>query len=134
MKFTHPIHIHFDDCDPAGIMFFANTWDICHRVYENWLISLKNDYSFWFQNPEWIIPIVSSKCDFHKPLTPGSNIQVELNLQNIGNSSFTTHFLFKKDNVVTMDCTISHVFADKKAFKKITIPEDIKNLMQKYLE
>lgn len=134
MKFTHTVHIHFDDCDPAGIMFFANTWDICHRVYENWLLSLKNDYSFWFQNPEWIIPIISSKCDFHRPLTPGSNIQVELTLQNIGNSSITTHYLFKKDGVTTMDCNISHVFTNRKTFTKISIPEDVKVLMQKYTE
>lgn len=134
MKFIYKYQIHFDDCDPAGILFFANTWDICHRVYENWLLKLKNDYAFWFQNPEWIIPIITSKCNFHRPLKPGTLIDVELSVQNIGNSSFTTHYLLKKDSEIAMDCSISHVFTDKATFKKTSIPEELLPLFQEYLE
>lgn len=134
MKYTQEYQVHFDDCDPAGIMFFANVWDICHRSYEKWLLNLKNDWPFWFQNPAWIIPIVSSKCDFHRPLLPGTTIQIELSVEKIGSTSFTTHFQLKSNNHLACDCFISHVFADKINFQKREIPLEIKNLLLPFVE
>lgn len=132
MNYIYKYQIHFDECDPAGILFFANTWDICHRAYESFLLSLNSDWSFWFQNPEWIIPIISSKCDFQRPLLPGSNIELHLKITNLGNSSFTSLYQLKINELLYSECSIVHVFTDKKTFKKIPIPKEIRDLFSPF--
>lgn len=134
MNYTLNYQIHFDECDPAGILFFANTWTICHRTYESWLLSLKNDWSFWFNHPEWLTPIVSSNCDFHQPLVAGSTIQIQLTVLKMRTSSFTTLYQFMKNDQIYLECTLIHVFTDKMTFKKMSIPNEIRNLFQPYIK
>ncbi|MCB0371030.1 MAG: acyl-CoA thioesterase [Bdellovibrionales bacterium] len=132
MIYTSPYQIHFDECDPAGILFFANAWDICHRVYEGWLLKLKPDWTYWFNNPHWIIPIVNSSCNFHAPLPAGEKIEIQLQLKNLGKSSLHTQFTFRNSDKIFLECQIINVFTSKQTFTKIDIPDEVRKLFDPY--
>ncbi|MCK6598868.1 MAG: acyl-CoA thioesterase [Bdellovibrionaceae bacterium] len=138
MNYIYHHQISFDQCDPAGILFFANTWDICHRVYESWLLSLNPKWVFWFENQDWAIPIVNSEASFLRPIKPGTIMQVHLCLNKISDSSFTSVYEFIEEGAsqrkTLTQCQITHVFVDKKTFKKIYVPSEVKTLFEPYLQ
>ena len=128
-------YFHFNDCDPAGIFYFGNVTNLCHRVYEDWLLNLNPTWSFWFNNSEWIIPIRNSTVDYLGPMKAGDPFTIELSLSKLSESSFTSHFnaTHPQTQQVYFTAEIVHVFVKKATFKKEPIPPSVRPLFESYL-
>jgi len=89
--YTSKRKINFYDCDPAGILFYAKIYELCHSIYEGMIQSfdLKEDY---WTNEDYIVPIIHSEATYHKPLVYNSFVEIQLSVR-ITNLSFTTHLL-----------------------------------------
>jgi acyl-CoA thioesterase FadM len=133
--YNYDSYFHFNDCDPAGIFYFGNVPNLCHRVYENWLTQLKPDWNFWFNNPEWIVPIKSCTTDYLSPMKAGTAVRIQLTIVQMSQSSFTSSFhAFHPDtNVSYFKTQIVHVFVQKSTFTKSPIPETIRPLFEPFL-
>lgn len=123
--------VEFGMCDSGGILFFSRIFELAHSAYEEYVINgLENNY---FENEKIAIPLISASSDFHKPISLHEILNINIEVSKIGNSSFQliTTFLdelnSKKATVVT-----THIFVDKKEFKKINIPDDFLSLLKKY--
>ncbi|MBL7544754.1 MAG: thioesterase family protein [Bdellovibrionaceae bacterium] len=134
--FSLEAHFHFNDCDPAGIFYFGNVPNLCHRTYENWLTSLKKDWGFWFNNSEWIIPIKNCQVDYQNPMKAGEPYLIQMVVGQMSQSSFTTQYraVYPKTQTPYFKAEIVHVFVDKKSFQKTTIPMSIRSLFEPYLK
>lgn len=134
--FTHDSHFHFNDCDPAGIFYFGNVPNLCHKTYENWLVSLKKEWGFWFNNPEWIIPIKNCQVDYLSPMRAGEPYRVDLVIGQMSQSSFTSvyHAYHPTTKNSYFKAQIVHVFVDKANFKKASVPTNIRPLFETYLQ
>lgn len=133
--FNYESHFHFNDCDPAGIFYFGNVPNLCHRAYENWLNTLKKDWSYWFNNSEWIIPIKNCNVEYISPMRAGEPFCLQINVSHLSQSSFTTqyHAFHPQTKASYFQAKIVHVFVDKATFKKATVPEAIRPLFVSYL-
>lgn len=135
MNYNQTSHFHFNDCDPAGIFYFGNVPNLCHRTYENWLMHLKSDWRYWFSNSEWIIPIKNCTIDYQNPMRAGDSYSLELSIKAMSQSSFTTQFhaFNTKTNSTYFKAQIVHVFVQKSDFTKMTIPDSIRTMLEPYL-
>lgn len=134
--FNYESHFHFNDCDPAGIFYFGNVPNLCHRTYETWLNTLKKDWGFWFNNSEWIIPIKNCTVDYLSPMRAGEAFCIQLTLSQMSQSSFTTnyHAFHPQTKASYFNAQIVHVFVDKASFKKSSIPSIVRPLFETYLK
>lgn len=129
--------VSFFDGDPAGISFFANVYRWHHQAYETFVTQhLGFEYSFWFQNPEFGIPLRRSEAEYYTPIFPGSSIEIYIRVSKLGTTSFTLeseiHSIHdpgvSHQNLCAKILT-QHVFINLKSKSKIDIPPHIRKVI-----
>lgn len=123
--FKQKIKVNFYDCDPAGILFYANLFKFAHKIYESLIESfeLKDGY---FDNKNFVVPIIHTEGNYFIPMKPGNEIEVSVYVSQIRNSSFELTYNFRsKDSEVCADVKTVHVMVDKNSFEKIIIPSEV---------
>lgn len=123
--------VEFGMCDSGGVLFFARIFELTHSAYEEFILrsNLVNNY---FENEEIAIPLIRASSEFHKPITLHEVLKINIVVSKIGNSSFqlTTTFLDELVNTKAI-VTTTHVFVDKKEFRKVNIPDEFLSLLKK---
>lgn len=124
------IFIPFHLGDPAGILFFGHVFTMAHEAYESFITKKMNlDWSQWFQNSEWIVPVKEAKAEFNRPLFVGKDCMIKVVLKGTTESSISMQYDFIQNDIPC--CTVStvHVFCSKKTGKKQPIPAAVFKLM-----
>lgn len=131
--FTVKRKINFYDCDAAGILFFARIYELCHSAYEELIESFKLKEDYW-NNDDYVVPIIRSEAAYHKPLKYGEVVTIELKVAMLKSSSFELNYECKneKDGITNKVRTV-HVFVDKKTWKKSAIPSGISQKLKIYM-
>jgi len=131
--FTLKDKIYFYDCDPAGILFYANIFKIAHKSYEEFLADICDIRNF-FDDASVLLPIIHSEADYFKPLIEGNEIAVNVSASVVKESSFElTYKLLRNEEVCIIAKTV-HVAVDKKSFAKTKLPDDLKSKLLENLE
>ena len=129
--FTTERIVEFGMCDIGGILFFSRIFEIAHSAYEEFILTgdLENNY---FENEEIAIPLISASSDFHKPISLHEVLKINIEVSKIGNSSFqlTTTF-FNESSSAKATVVTTHIFVEKKDFKKTNIPDEFLSLLEK---
>ena len=131
--FTAKKKINFFDCDPAGILFFGRVFELCHSAYEDLIASFNLKEDYW-NNQEYVVPILNSEAHYHKPIKYGETISVEIKVSKLKTSSFELEYICKNES--GEECTIVktvHVFVDRSAWKKIPMKSEIHDGLSKHL-
>lgn len=134
MFFTAKRKINFYDCDAAGILFYARIYELCHSVYEEMIQSFKLEEDYW-ANEDYVVPIIHSHATYKKPLLYNSSIEIELSVINLSTSAFKLYYMCRNDDgELCVEVETTHVFVDKKTWKKKAIKEDVRAGFVKYLK
>jgi YbgC/YbaW family acyl-CoA thioester hydrolase len=130
--FTIKKKINFYDCDPAGILFYARLFEINHSVYEQLIDSLNLKDDYW-QSDIFVVPIIKTDGEYLKPVKTGNLISINLSVTHLKLNSFElTYEWFKSDGEIVAKSRTVHVFLDKKSWKKVHIPEEMKSGLQSH--
>lgn len=123
--------VAFDEVDGEGIIFFGNYFRMAHRALEDHLPRLGIEWQEWFANSEFGAPLRHAESEFLKPIGAGETYQVEILVQNLGDSSvqFAYRFLNHKDEEIAKLKT-THVFIDRRTRNKMPVPQKIRNRLQ----
>jgi len=125
--------INFFHCDPAGILFYARLFEICHSVYEEMINSFELEENFW-QNDDYVVPIVNCEAGFFKPVKPGEDVTVELFVSELREKTFELSYEIKNENDVSVaSAKTVHVFVDRKIWKGKEIIESLRNGLNNHL-
>ncbi|SRR5690606_17132885 len=128
--FSFKKKINFYDCDPAGILFYGRTFELCHSAYEAMIESFNLEEDYW-SNENYVVPIIHSEASYHKPIKYGDEISIEIRVNQIKTSSFQLEYLIS--NSAGEKCSAvktTHVFVDKSTWKKTAIIDPVvKGLM-----
>lgn len=119
--------ISLSDSDISGLIYFPKIFDISVRVLEAFLESRQLPLRQFFQRGV-LMPIVQSSANFYSPLCFGDQIQIDLLIDRLGNSSISLkyQFLNSKGNLCA-ETIITHVTVDKNnQSKSIVIPKDLR--------
>lgn len=124
--YTFHKKINFYDCDPAGILFYAKVYEICHAAYEAMIESFSIGEDYW-NNEEFIVPVINSSASYHKPIKYGEEVIININVSNLRSSSFELNYEVrnsKGEKCVVVNTV--HVFVNKKTWKKMDIIERVR--------
>ncbi len=80
--------IRFSHCDPAGIVYFVNFFDMISGVVEDWYReALGVPLQEMLAKRRVGFPIVRTGCEFFRPAHLGDTLLLELNIAKLGRSS-----------------------------------------------
>lgn len=118
--------VDFYDCDPAGILFFANIFKYAHSAYEEMMKNFKLDKDY-FRDGEYVIPIVKSEAEFIKTISFGDTLRIMLHASQVKKNSFELTYEFRNMEQLTVARVKTvHVFVKNENFEKAELPEDLK--------
>ena len=112
MHFHTEVTVKFYQIDAGGVLFYGNLFTMAHDAFESFLKALSIEWSSWFQNPEWGMPIRRTEAEYLKPMIGGETYRVEIQVQKLGETSFTLGYRFLKGDVLYATSLTSHVFIE----------------------
>lgn len=122
-SYCFPCFIPFHLADPAGILFFGNLFSLFHQAFEQFVIDqLECSWNFWFQNPDWIVPIKQTEAQYLSPLQVGQECLIDLSVTALSSSSFTLTASFHQQEQICCVAKTVHVFCNRSNKQKILIP------------
>ena len=131
-KFKVEVQSRFRQSDSAGILFFAEIFNLAHDAYEEWVQQLGFSYSEWFENSKWAVPLVHCSADFKRPIRAGTTLSVCAELIETSAKSFTVRWSFLSTEQTLAFCSTKHTFVDKGTFKSMEIPPEVLTALQKF--
>jgi 4-hydroxybenzoyl-CoA thioesterase len=132
--FTHEQQVRFSHCDPAGIVYFPEFFDMAHSALEDWFThGLGHTHSEMLMTRRIGTPTVSIQCDFKKPFRIGETLHFEIRVLKIGRSSMQLSYRGLKDGVEHLVITQTVCFLDLETGRAIPIPDDMRGPIESYL-
>jgi YbgC/YbaW family acyl-CoA thioester hydrolase len=130
--FSSAYKIKFGQCDPGGIMYFANLFDLAHWIYEDLLQDTLPE-SNYFEHKSLAIPLVHAEADYLLPLKLHQKVELKLEVAELKTTSFTliTNFYDQSDTLAAKVRTV-HVCVNREDFEKREIPDDLRKVLAKY--
>ena len=130
--FTIKRKINFYDCDPAGILFYTKLFEISHSVYEEMINSFNLKKNYW-NNDEFVVPIIKTDGAYFKPLRAGETVSINLTVTLRKENSFElTYEWINKSGELAAKARTVHVFVDKNRWVKIPIYADIEKGLESH--
>jgi acyl-CoA thioester hydrolase/1,4-dihydroxy-2-naphthoyl-CoA hydrolase len=132
MIYSTTVKIRFREADPAGILFFGQIAGITHDVFEEFVQHIGFSWKEWFSSGPWGTPIRHLSCDFRAPFFPGQTYEVQVSTKKIGESSFTMHYQYQRDDKIHAVVEVVHAIIDGNTFTKRQIPQIIVERLSPY--
>ncbi|UCG05901.1 MAG: acyl-CoA thioesterase [Desulfobacterales bacterium] len=134
MTFRSQLKIRFGDIDRAGIVYYPRFLHYFHVALEEFFISQLNiEYHEVIEKHRIGLPTVHLETDFSKPFSYGDDIEVEVLVQDVGNTSITFGYrVFKKGDVEPR--IVGHnvtVCLNMDTLKKMEIPDWLRQRLEK---
>ena len=135
MTFSRERLIRFSHCDPAGIVYFVNFFDMVGGVVEDWF---REAISLPFQEMHLErrigFPIVNTGCEFFRPAHLGDTLHLELAIAKLGRSSI--EFVIDGSVAGEEKFRARHKVAmvSLESWRALPIPEDMRAKMSAYLQ
>lgn len=122
------------DTDMAGILYFPRQFRFVHDALED--LMAKDDLSFdvLFKKEDYSFVVVHAEADYKSSLFVGDEVEVRMELERIGTTSFTwNYFIYKKkDRTLAGTAKTVHVTVDRVTRKKIPIPPHLLEILKKH--
>lgn len=125
--FSKNFLVHFDDCDPGGILFFGNYFKVAHRLFEEFVIHKGISWQEWFGCKTLLVPLKTAQAEYISPLWAGNNYNGSVKITKLGETSITVEVTLS--DLQGQPCSkiqTVHVFVDATTQKKTLIPEAIR--------
>ena len=135
MTFARERLIRFSHCDPAGIVYFVNFFDMVGGVVEDWF---REAIGLPFQEMHLErrigFPIVNTGCEFFRPAHLGDTLRLELAIAKLGRSSieFVIDGSVAGEEKFRARHKVAMVSLD--SFRAAPIPADMRAKMLPYLQ
>lgn len=132
--FTTQRLIRFSHCDPAGIVFFVNFFEMISGIVEDWF---RDAVHLPFQEMHLErrvgFPIVSTGCEFFRPCHLGDTLLLELAIARLGRASieFDIRGRVGGDEKFRARHKVAMVSLD--TFRSMPIPDDMRAKMLAYV-
>lgn len=122
--------VRFEDCDPAGIIFFANYFRYAQAAIAEYF-NEKGEFTEFYNGAELVYPVISTSAEFKKMVRLGDLLDVFISVSQMKESSFELFFEFFLDGNKTAELKIAHVCISKETGAKQKLPEFLTKLSSK---
>ena len=125
--------IRFAHCDPAGIVFFVNFFEMISGIVEDWF---REAVGLPFQQMHLErrvgFPIVNTGCEFFRPCHLGDTLVLELAIARLGRSSIEFEIRGRVDGDEKFRAHHKVALVSLESFRSLPIPEEIRAKMLPY--
>lgn len=126
--------IRFSHCDPAGIVYFVNFFDMVSGAVEDWF-----DDAVGFKFNEMHLkervgfPIVNTGCEFFRPCHLGDVLTLELSIAKLGRSSIEFSIKGRVGDEQKFHARHKVALMSLDTLKSMAIPEELRGKMAPYV-
>lgn len=134
--FTRPYKIRFEDCDPAGIVFYPRYILMLHRFFEDWFDEgLGYSFGTMSANLKVGFPIVNLQVRFQKPSRLEEILDWSLVVTNMSGKALSLAIDARCCNEKRLSIEITVVAVDIAADNIVSkeIPADVREQMNKFV-
>jgi 4-hydroxybenzoyl-CoA thioesterase len=135
-SFRTEVHVRFEDCDPAGIVFYPRFLVMFNNLVEQWW-QQGLEFSFHelvIQN-RWGIPTVHLEVDFYRPSTLGDVLSANLYVHSLGRSSVKARIVLAgQDGEVRVKGNVVLVLMDLNEGRAIPFPDWLRERIQAFVK
>jgi 4-hydroxybenzoyl-CoA thioesterase len=126
--------IRFSHCDPAGIVYFVNFFDMVGGVVEDWF---REAVGLPFQEMHLGrrvgFPIVNTGCEFFRPAHLGDTLVLELSIAHLGRSSIEFRVLGSVAGSEKFRARHKVAMVSLDTFRPLAIPDEMRAKMAPYI-
>lgn len=130
--FTQPIR--FSHCDPAGIVYYANFFDLYNAAVEDWFgEAMGTPWRELYGERKLAFPVVATSSEFMRPCRLGDLLRLELAVAKLGRSSIE---LAIRGSVGGEECLRArHKMAmiSLETYRAVAIPDELRGRILEYL-
>jgi 4-hydroxybenzoyl-CoA thioesterase len=138
MVFSAPIKVCFADIDNAGIVYYPRFMHYFHLAMEEFFSSVMGiDYSAVLHERNVSCPTVHVECEFRQRMKYGDQIDMEVRILKIGQSSITwgyQGYLHDDDKKIVVEGNNITVCVRTDTFKKIDVPPWLREGLTNYMK
>jgi 4-hydroxybenzoyl-CoA thioesterase len=133
--FTRTVQIRFSHCDPAGIVYFPNYFDMFNGLIEDWYtVQLGVNYANLILNERHGFPFVHIETDFKLPSRMGEALDLTLLIKRIGRSSLSTVIVGHSTGVERLRAHLVTAMMSLETERSIELPDELRKKFEAYLK
>ena len=127
--------LRFSHCDPAGILYFPNTFDMINATVEDWFAqALHLPFDELHMRDRLGFPIVDTRCEFIKPSRIGEKLGIELSITRLGRASVTLRVLAVVAGEVRMCARHVIALVSLDTLRALPIPQELHDKMAAFVD
>ena len=129
-QFIWPVRVYYEDTDGGGVVYHANYLKFMERARTEWL------RGFGFEQTELrtamgvIFVVRGLKIQYRRPACFNDLLTVITKLIRVGRSLLEFEQTIIRGDVILTESIIEVVCVDADQFKPVSIPTEIRNMMQ----
>jgi len=132
--FSAEVPIRFSNCDPAGIVYFPEFFDLINSLVEDWFtIGMDTSYADLMMRRHIGTPTIDIQCEFIKPCRYGEHLRLELAVTHLGRSSFKLSETGTVGGELRWRTRHALCFMSTETYRPVPIPEGLRDKMQTFV-
>ncbi len=133
-RFTTERKIRFSHCDPAGIVYFVNFFDMVNGAVEDWFgEAIGLTFNEMHIQRRVGFPIVNTGCEFFRPCHLGDRLVLELTIARLGRSSIEFSVVGRVGGEEKFRARHKVALMSLDTLRALPIPDDLREKMQPFV-
>ena len=122
--------VRFDDCDPAGIVFYPRYFCMINAVIEDWWLHMGLPWQDLIAKRRVVTPVSHLDTVFLRPSMLGEVLRFQLDVEALGRSSFRLrHSVMGPDGLERLQLRQRMVCVSMDGHQPMAWPADIKAML-----
>ncbi len=131
-QFTHRIRVRFSDCDPQGVLFYANHLEYFDvAITELWREATES-YDAMTEGGVDIV-VAEAGIRYRSPVRFDAEVDVTIELTRLGTTGMTSRLSISDGRQLCSEGDLRHVFVKLGSGEKVTMPAAIRSGLEPYL-
>lgn len=131
MPFVHRLRVRFHECDPQGVVFYAQYFAYVDvALTEMWREAFGSYGDVVAAGTD--VVVVEAASTFRASARFDDDLDVELRIERLGTTSMAMATAVRRDDELLVDGRIVHVFVDAATMGKKAIPDHMRAALEAY--
>lgn len=131
MPFVHRLRVRFHECDPQGVVFYAQYFAYVDvALTEMWREAFGSYTDVVAAGTD--VVVVEAASTFRGSARFDDDLDVELRIERLGTTSMAMATAIRRDRELLVDGRIVHVFVDAASMGKKAIPDHMRAALEAY--
>jgi acyl-CoA thioester hydrolase len=131
VPFVHRLRVRFHECDPQGVVFYAQYFAYVDvALTEMWREAFGSYTDVVAAGTD--VVVVEAASTFRASARFDDDLDVELRIERLGATSMAMATAIRRDDELLVDGRIVHVFVDAATMGKKAIPDHMRAALEAY--